>query len=62
MIEVEVIETGDWIEAEDEVAAVHAARIIGQEARDLSEIPYPTLRFSVDGDVVREVSLTELGQ
>ncbi len=62
MIEVTVIETGDCAEAEDEEAAVLAARTIGEEARRTLRIwgNDPTLTFTVDGNVVRTYKLSTL--
>ena len=62
MIVVEVIETGDCAEAEDEEAALLAARTIGREARAHRGTQgfNPTLRFSVEGKFVRQITLREL--
>jgi hypothetical protein len=62
MIEVSDIETGDCAEADSPEGALLAARVLGQEAREhvATQGFDPTLRFSVDGVVVRQVTLRTL--
>lgn len=64
MIDVTVIETGTWVEAETPEDALCAALTIGREARQHRALQGydPMIRFSVDGETVRVVSLRSLSR
>lgn len=59
LIEVVVLETGDWALAEDEAGALLAARTMCNDA-SVSYGVRPTVLFNVDGVTVRIVKGAEL--
>jgi hypothetical protein len=62
MIEVTVVETGDSAQADDPETALYAARIIAEEARQHRRMWGfdPSVRFEVDGTLVRVMTLSAL--
>lgn len=59
LIEVLILETGDWASAEDERGAVLAARTMCADASQSYGVR-PTVLFSVDGQTIRIVKGAEL--